>query len=183
MLDHYVELAYADRAWAQATRTIPVSHNGAHQWISVPWDTEVEDPDGMHSGASGWTILTAPADADILYSGVADLRVQGGVEGCSTHLMSYWARPLQPGETDGVDNIVFKGEASEAFVGPEETHPSATGTTYSNTHLNRPFQGRLPAGLKLRLCADYWNAPNGAPALKMCGATVTCFWGYATPAS
>ena len=178
MLDHYVELAYADRTYAQATRTIPVSHNDAHIWVSLAFDTEIEDPDGMHAGASGWTILTAPADRDLFYNGVAALRLQGGVAGCSTHLMSYWARPLQPGEVDGVDNIVAKREACEVFVGPEETHPSSAGVTYSNTHLVLPFQGRLPAGKKLRACADYWNAPSGSPALKMCGATVTCFWDY-----
>lgn len=180
LLTRFLELEYADRSYAQGGKTVPVSHNDAHLWTTVPWDTEVEDPDGMHAGASGWTVLTAPTGRDLFYSGVAALRLQGGVAGCSTHLMPYHARALAPGEVDGVDNVVTKREACEVFVGPEESHPSAAGVTYSNTHLVLPFQGRLPAGQKLRMFADYWNAPAGSVALRMCGATVTCFWGYAT---
>lgn len=174
----YLELEYADRTYAQAKVTVPVSHNDAHVWVSFGFDTEVEDPHNMHSG-NGWTILTAPADRDLFYSAVADVRLQGGVEDCSTHLMSYWARPLQPGEVDGVDNIVEKRPAVEVFVGANESHPSATGTTYSNTHQELAFKGRLPAGLKLRLCLDYWNAPSGSPALKLVAAAVSCDWGFA----
>ncbi|MET0426291.1 MAG: hypothetical protein ABW046_20650 [Actinoplanes sp.] len=173
----YLELEYADRTYAQATKTIPVSHNDAHIWVTVPFDDEPEDPDNQHAMPGGWTILTAPADRDVFYSGVADVRLQGGVKDCSTHLMSYWARALQPGEIDGVDNIVEKRPAVEVFVGANESHPSATGTTYSNTHLQLAFKGRLPAGLKLRLCLDYWNAPGGSPALKLVAAAVSCDWG------
>jgi hypothetical protein len=176
----YLELQYADRTYAAATRIIPVSHNDAHQWITVPWDIEAEDPDGMHAGASGWTLLVAPPDRDLFYSGVADVRLQGGVEDCSTHLMSYWARPVAAGEVDGVDNIVEHRPAVEVFVGANETHVSATGTTtYSNTHQQLVFKGRLPAGLRLRLCVDYWNAPAGSAALKLVAAQVSCSWGYA----
>jgi hypothetical protein len=175
----YLELAYADRDYDTATRVIPVSHNDAHVWVTVPWDVERADPNGMHSSPAGWSILTAPAGRDIFYSGVADLRVQGGVEKCSTHLMSYWARALQSGELDGVDNIVEKRPAAEVFVGANESHPSVEGTTYSNTHLQLSFKGRLPAGLKLRVCADYWNAPDGSPPLKITAAQVACDWGLA----
>jgi hypothetical protein len=175
-----LELVYLDRTYAQANRTVPVSHNDAHIWVSLGFDSEVADPHQMHAG-NGWTILTAPPDQDIYYSGVADVRLQGGVEDCSTHLMSYWARALQPGEVDGVDNIVVKRPAVEVFVGANESHPSATGTTYSNTHQELAFQGRLPAGLKLRLCVDYWNAPAGSPALKVVAAQVTCGWGLVAP--
>jgi len=177
----FLELEYASRTYAQATKTIPVSHNDAHVWVTVPFDTEGpgEDPDNQHAMPGGWTILTAPADRDVFYSAVADVRLQGGVEDCSTHLMSYWARALQPGEVDGVDNIVEHRPAVEVFVGANESHPSATGTTYSNTHQQLAFKGRLPAGLKLRLCVDYWNAPSGSPALKLVAAQVSCAWGLA----
>ena len=171
-----LELAYAERTYAQSTKVVPVSHNDAHIWTSLGFDAEIEDPHNQHSG-SGWTILTAPPDQDVRYSGVVDVMLQGGVAACSTHLMSYWARALQPGEVDGVDNVVVKRPAIEVFVGDYESHPSASGTTYSNTHQQLKFQGRLPAGLKLRSCCDYWNAPTGAPALKVVAARVTCDWG------
>lgn len=179
----YIELGYARRAYDDATKVVPVSHNGAHIWITLPWDTERFDPSNQHAMPGGWTILSAPADRDVFYSGVADLLLQGGVEACSTHLMSYWARAAAAGEVDGVDNIVEKRAACEVFVGANESHPGEDGTTYSNTHLQLTFKGRLPAGLRLRLCTDYWNAPAGSPALKIVGASVCCDWGLAATPS
>lgn len=184
LYSRFLELSYADRTYDTATKVVPVSHNDAHVWITVPFDTEREDPDNMHGMPGGWSILTAPADRDLFYDAVADVRLQGGVEDCSTHLMSYWARPVAPGEVDGVDNIVEHRPAVEVFVGANETHVSATGTTtYSNTHQQLAFKGRLPAGLRLRLCVDYWNAPAGSAALKLVAAQVSCAWGYAPVAA
>lgn len=177
-LSYSHKLKYADRDYAASNRTVPVSHTGAHLWTTLEWDTEVRDPFNMHQGARGWTVLRAPVDRDLVYDLNAFLRVQGGVAGCSTHLMPVHCRPAEPGEVDGVDNIVTYLEASEFFVGSNETHYSASGISYSNTHLLVPASDILPAGQLLRFVTDYWNAPSDAVPLKMCGATVSGLWGW-----
>lgn len=179
VLDHYIELDYPERPYSTNGKVVTLCRSGQpHIWTTITWESEREDPDGMHADNGGWTILAAPPDADIRYDGVAALMVQGGVAGCSTHLMPYHARALLPGEVDGVDNITEHRQACEVFVGANETHVSAGVTTYSNTHLVLPFQGLLPAGQKLRLAADYWNAPAGSVPLRMCSARVSAFWGF-----
>jgi hypothetical protein len=177
-LSHFLKLEYATRDYDDATVAIPTSHNGAHQWVTERWDTEPNDPDNMHSMPGGWSVLRAPADRAIAYHLTAALRVQGGVEGCSTHLMPIHCRPAVTGEKDGVDNITMYGEAAEMFVGPNESHPAAGGVTYSNTHLKVSAADILPAGQLLRFVADYWNAPATAVPLMMVGGTVSGFWGW-----
>lgn len=178
-LSHYIELELSTKAYADAggRRAVPVSHTGAHKWVTLPWDVEVTDPDNMHSMPGGWSILKAPADTAISYDLTCGLMVQGGVEKCSTHLMAVHCRPAVVGEQDGVDNIVTYRQAAEWFVGAGETHVSGDDLTYSNTHQLVSAKGILAPGQLLRVMTDYWNAPATAAELRMVSASVYVFWG------
>jgi hypothetical protein len=178
LLTRFIELSYRWRPWADATVAVPVSRGDDQIWITVPFDTDITDPDGMHS-PGGWSILKAPDGRGLYYDLTAFLMVQGGVASYATHLQFYTARALLAGETDGVDNIVAKRQAAEWPILERESHGTGDTVWYSNTHQFVPAQGYLAAGLRLRVRTDYWSAPVDAPELRICGAGVSGFWGYA----
>lgn len=166
----FVKLEYNNPAGLE----LPVSHGATNTWITIPWDTEIEDPalpnrpNGMHD-PNGWTGLYGPC----LYMATAYVRVKQQQQDCSLHLMPRVAKRV-----NGANTIVHSEEAIERGVLKYESHPQPDGTvTYSNTHLDSSMVGRLEADQRLQFVVDYWNATESALIV---GATVSILY-WVTP--
>jgi hypothetical protein len=138
-----------------------------HKWMTIPWDADYADSENMHSVNRGWTVLYNPTKT-IFFDLVAHVRLKEILPGCSVHLGMYHAGPLAAGDVDGVDNVIQRADAEEFFAGPKET---------SNTHAFNVWKGILPAGRKMRIAVDYWNAPLGSVGW-LVGGSISGFWGY-----
>lgn len=156
-----VELEYAARPYANGL-AIPVSH-GTNNWITIPWDTEVEDPTlpnqtwGQHAGPSGWSALSF---GPCIFWGEAAAMIQGALEEESSfHLMGRFA---VPGVNGAPQTIASTLQASEKQCGKHETHTNPDGSVYyTNTHLGpQAITGRLLAGQRLQIVIDHWNGQD-----------------------
>jgi len=117
---------------------------GSWKWITIPFDVDYEDPENQHV-VNGWTVLYGPAR----YLAVGEVRLLRQQDNASSHIRLWHAQVI-----NGVDTrIAAKGPSWEWFVGPNE---------HGNTHVNGVWMGFLPAGQRLRMEVDYWNA--SAPA-------------------
>lgn len=135
-------------------RNLPVSTLNNETWVTIPWDTDNCDPDGMHYDAGGWTVLHGPCSFFL----VAHVRLLNGQPGCSTHVQLVQVDPTQ-------QLVVHEYEAPEWFVGAKET---------SHTHLMGAWPGVLNDAARLQIRVNYWNATGSAT---LAGASLSGFYG------
>lgn len=163
-------------------KALPVSRglvgSATHRYITVPVnavDEDPADPGNTVSLANGWTFLYGPTlGADVF----AFVRLKRAQSGCSNHLRLYIV--------DGTGaRTPWVCESPERFVGENETHLEADGSTsYSSTHLDGAWHvPPLAADERLRLEVDYWNA-SAEPYLtaRIVGARITGTYWRPTPA-
>lgn len=151
----YQYMGYVTRTPPDTGKLLPVSTDLVTdwQWIGVPWDVEYYDPEGLH-GPSGWTILTGPCDASI----TASCRLWFGQPGASAHI-----KLVRVDMTSGVEEW-----SSEAWEWPVMQNE------HGNTHVSGTWNVRLPAGKKLWVYLDYWNASG--PCRLIGGSVSSLYW-------